>query len=54
MRVAPRGMMTADQIKTLYGSATPRLAINFLACLTTPTPQSISLTYLNITYKLDN
>jgi hypothetical protein len=51
--LAPRGMMTADQMKTLYGSATPRLAINFLACLTTPTPQSISLTFLNITYKLD-
>lgn len=54
VRVAPRAMMTADQMKTLYGSATPRLAINFLACLTTPTPQSISLTFLNITYKLDN
>ena len=54
LRVAPRGMMTADQMKILYGSATPRLAINFLACLTTPTPQSISLTFLNITYKLDN
>ena len=54
VRVAPRGMMTADQMKTLYGSAAPRLAINFLACLTTPAPQSISLTFLNITYKLDN
>ena len=53
IRVAPRGMMTADQLKTLYGSQTPRLPINFLACLTTPTSQSISLTYLNITYKLD-
>lgn len=51
--VAPRATMTADQMKTLYGSATPRLAINFLACLTTPTSQSISLTFLNITYKLD-
>ena len=54
VRVAPRGMMTADQMKTLYGSTAPRLAINFLACLTTPAPQSISLTFLNITYKLDN
>ena len=54
VRVAPRASMTADQMKTLYGSATPRLAINFLACLTTPTPQSISLTFLNITYKLDD
>jgi hypothetical protein len=53
VRVAPRGMMTPDQMKTLYGSASPRLPINFLACLTTPTPQSISLTYLNLTYKLD-
>jgi hypothetical protein len=53
VRVAPRATMTADQMKTLYGSATPRLAVNFLACLTTPTPQSISLTFLNITYKLD-
>ncbi len=51
--VAPRGMMTADQMKTLYKSATPRLPINFLACLTTPTPQAVRLTYLNITYKLD-
>jgi len=53
VRVAPRGMMTADQMKLLYGSATPRLPIKFLACLTTPTPQSISLTFLNITYKVD-
>jgi hypothetical protein len=51
--VAPRAMMTADQLKTLYGSATPRLPVTFLACLTTPTPQSISLTFLNITYRLD-
>ncbi len=53
VRVAPRLAMTADQMKTLYGSATPRLPTTFLACLTTPTPQSISLTFLNITYKLD-
>jgi len=53
LRVAPRAMMSADQIKILYSSATPRLPINFLACLTTPTPQSISLTFLNISYKLD-
>jgi hypothetical protein len=53
VRVAPRATLTADQMKTLYGLATPRLAVTFLACLTTPTPQSISLTYLNITYKLD-
>lgn len=51
--VAPRASMMADQLKTLYGSATPRLPVNFLACLTTPTPQSISLTFLNITYRLD-
>jgi hypothetical protein len=53
LRVAPRAMMSTDQMKMLYGSATPRLPINFLACLTTPTPQSISLTFLNISYKLD-
>ena len=53
LRVAPRGMMTPDQMKLLYRSATPRLPISFLACLTTPTPQSISLTFLNVTYKLD-
>jgi hypothetical protein len=56
VRVAPRGMMTADQMKLLYGSATPRLPISFLACLTTPTmqsTQSIGVTFLNITYKLD-
>ena len=29
VRVAPRGMMTADQMKLLYGSATPRPPINF-------------------------
>ncbi len=54
VRIAPRGMVTADQRKILYGSTTPRLPIKFLACITTPTPQSISLTFLNITYKLDN
>ena len=53
VRVSPRTTMTPDQMKSLYGSATPRLGINFLACLTTPTPQSISLTFINITYKLD-
>jgi len=54
VRIAPRGMVTADQMKSLYGSTTPRLPITFLACITTPMPQSISLTFLNITYKLDN
>jgi len=54
VRIAPRGMVTADQMKILYGSTTPRLPIKFLACITTPMPQSISLTFLNITYKLDN
>lgn len=55
VRVAPRGMMTPDQMKLLYGSATPRPPISFLACITTPTPtQSIAVTFLNITYKLDN
>ncbi len=54
VRVAPRGMMTPDQMKLLYGSATPRPPISFLACITTPTPtQSIAVTFLNITYKLD-
>lgn len=51
--VAPRATMTADQMKALYGLATPRLGVDFLACLTTPTPQSISLTFLNLTYRLD-
>jgi hypothetical protein len=31
-RAAPRASMTADQMKILYGSATPGLAINSLAC----------------------
>jgi len=53
LRVAPRGTMTQEQMKILYGSATPRLPINFLACLTTPNSQSISVTFLNLTYKLD-
>jgi hypothetical protein len=53
VRVAPSGLMTTDQMKTLYGSATPRLPITFLACLATQTSQSIGLTYVNITYKLD-
>lgn len=51
--VAPRGRLTADQLKTLYGAATPALPVSFLACLTTPTPQSISLTFLNISYRLN-
>jgi hypothetical protein len=54
VRVAPRAMMTADQMKLLYRSATPRPPINFLACLTTPTPMQVTVTFLNITYKLDN
>lgn len=49
--VAPRANMTADQMKTVYNSATPSFPIDFLACLTTPTPQNISLTFINITYK---
>jgi len=52
--VAPRAMMSADQMKILYGSATTKLPITFLSCLTTPTAVSISLTFLNITYKLNN
>lgn len=52
-RVAPRATMTTEQMKTLYGSETPRLPITFLACLSSPTPQSISLTHVTITYKLD-
>lgn len=53
IRVAPRAMMTADQMKILYGPASPRFPISFLACLTTPTTQTISSTPINITYKLD-
>jgi len=53
VRVAPRATLTSDQMKTLYGSETPWLPITFLACLSSPTSQSISLTHLNITYKLD-
>jgi hypothetical protein len=49
----PGASLTADQLKTLYASATPRLPATFLTCLTTPTPQSISLTFVNITYRLD-
>jgi len=51
--LAPRASLTADQLKTLYGSATPRLPVTFLACVTTPTPQNITLTHVNITYRLD-
>ena len=57
VRVAPRAMMTADQMKLLFLSATPRPPISFLACFTTPTMQStqpITVTFLNITYKVDN
>lgn len=53
LSLAPGATMTADQRKALYGSATPRLPVTFLACVTTPTPQSISLTFVNITYQLD-
>lgn len=51
--VAPRASMTADQMKILYGSVTPRLPITFLACLAAPTQQLVTLTFLNITYRLD-
>jgi hypothetical protein len=51
--LAPRASLTAVQLTTLYGSATPRLPVTFLTCLTTPAPQSISLTFLNISYRLD-
>jgi hypothetical protein len=51
--LAPRASLTADQLKALYGAATPRLPVTFLACVTTPTPQSISQTFVNITYRLD-
>ena len=57
VRIAPRAMVKPDQMKILYGSATPRLPLNFLACITTPTMQStqpITVTFLNITYKVDN
>jgi len=54
VRVAPNAKMTAAQMDTLYMSATPRLPVAFLACLTTPTPQNITLTFLNLTYRLDN
>jgi hypothetical protein len=54
VRVAPRAAMTAQQMKILYGSETPRLPITFLACLVTTTTQSVSATSLNITYQLDN
>jgi len=54
VRVAPNTKMTAAQMDTLYMSATPRLPVAFLACLTTPTPQNITLTFLNLTYRLDN
>lgn len=50
--VAPRASLTADQLKTLYGSATPRLPVNFLACVSSTLP-NVGLTFLNITYQLD-
>ena len=54
VRVAPGAKMTLDQMKILYGAETPRLPINFLACLSTPTTQAINtFMRLNITYKLD-
>lgn len=53
VRVGPRAMMTADQMQTLYASASPRLPITFLACLTAPTLQPIGPTFLSITYKID-
>ena len=52
--VGPRGSMTAGQMTTLYGSGSPRLPINFLACLSTPTPALGGPRFLNITYRLDN
>ena len=52
--IAPGAKMTLDQMKTLYGAETPRLPINFLACLVTSPSRPIGLTFLNITYRLDN
>ena len=49
--VAPRASLTAEQMKTLYGVATPRLPVNFLACVANASP--VTLTHLNITYQLD-
>jgi hypothetical protein len=54
VRVAPGAMMTAQQMKSLYASATPRFPITFLACLATTTSQPIGPTRINISYKLDN
>ncbi|UGS34917.1 hypothetical protein DSM104329_01299 [Capillimicrobium parvum] len=51
--VSPGATMTRDQMKALYGAESPRLGVTFLACLITPTPQAISLTFLNLTYQLD-
>lgn len=51
-RVGPGAAMTALQMKTLYGSATPALPINFLACVGAP-GLNISTTFINITYRLN-
>jgi hypothetical protein len=52
--IAPGAKMTVEQMKTLYGLAMPRLPINFVACLVTSPSRPIGLTFLNITYRLDN
>jgi len=52
VRVAPGGKLTADQMKLLYGSATPRTPISFFACIRMPT-QSIYATFLYVTYMVD-
>jgi hypothetical protein len=54
VRVAPGAMMTVQQMKLLYASATPRFPITFLACLVTSSSQLIGPTRINISYKLDN
>jgi hypothetical protein len=53
VRLGPGGMMTAQQIKYLYASATPRFPVTFLACLPS-SPQPIGPIRINISYRLDN
>ena len=46
--------MTEQQMKTIFGAATPALPINFLACVAAlPSGTIIPLTFINITYRLN-
>jgi hypothetical protein len=49
--LGPNQMMTPDQMKAAFGSEKPKLPATFLACAASN--QSLSLVFINITYRID-